>query len=65
MVWDVEEIAWGRLVAESLVRVAIIFLLTVNQKSVAYSLTDHEVGPWKMDFFNGPSSWSNFHGLIS
>ena len=26
---------------------------------------DHEVGPWKMVFFNGPSSWSNFHGLTS
>jgi len=22
---------------------------------------DHEVGPWKMVFLNGPSSWSNFH----
>ena len=23
---------------------------------------DHEVGPWKMAFVNGLSSWSNFHG---
>ena len=22
---------------------------------------DYEVGPWKMAFFNGPNSWSNFH----
>jgi hypothetical protein len=26
---------------------------------------DHEVGPWKMAFVDGPSSWSNFHGLTS
>ena len=24
---------------------------------------DHEVGPWKMAFINGPSSWSNFYFL--
>ena len=22
--------------------------------------TDHEVGPWKMAFVNGPTSWSDF-----
>ena len=27
--------------------------------------TDHEVGPWKMVFFIGPTTWSNFHGSIS
>jgi hypothetical protein len=27
--------------------------------------TDHEVGPWKMAFVNGPSSWSDFHGPTS
>ena len=26
---------------------------------------DHEVGPWKMVFFHGPTIWSNFHGLVS
>ena len=26
---------------------------------------DHEVRPWKMAFFHGSISWSNFHGLIS
>ena len=26
---------------------------------------DHEVGPWRMAFVNGPSSWSNFHGPTS
>ena len=26
---------------------------------------DHEVGPWKMAFVNGPSSWSDFHDLTS
>jgi hypothetical protein len=29
------------------------------------STIDHEVRPWKMAFFNGPTRWSNFHGLIS
>jgi hypothetical protein len=28
-------------------------------------IMDHEVGPWKISFFHGPTSWSNFHGLIS
>ena len=23
---------------------------------------DHEVGPWRMAFFHGLTSWSNFHG---
>ena len=27
--------------------------------------TDHEVGPWKMAFSNGLSSWSNVHGPTS
>ena len=26
---------------------------------------DHEVRSWKMAFFHGPSSWSNFHGPTS
>ena len=25
---------------------------------------DHEVGPWKMAFYHGLTSWSNFHGPI-
>ena len=29
------------------------------------STIDHEVKPWKMAFFHGPTGWSNFHGLIS
>jgi hypothetical protein len=34
----------------------------------AYGLVytmDHEVGPWKMAFLHGPTSWSNIHGPIS
>ena len=26
---------------------------------------DREVGPWKMAFFHGPTSWSNFHDPVS
>jgi hypothetical protein len=25
---------------------------------------DHEVRTWKMAFFHGPTSWSNFHDTI-
>ena len=27
-------------------------------------ITDHEVGPWKMAFLHGLTSWSNFYGMI-
>jgi hypothetical protein len=32
---------------------------------LVHTIMDHDVGPWKKAFFNGPSSWSSFHGPTS
>ena len=29
------------------------------------TIIDHEVKPWKIAFFHGPTGWFNFHGPIS
>ena len=44
-------------------RVLIMFLGILRLR--ASLRVDHKVRSWKMAFFHGPTSWSNFHDPIS